>query len=111
MRTSADPLEDVERQPAESHVYTLTCLLWKQGRKPIIPNSADILTAQVGINNLQHMAWGVKLSELYNWEFLGWNEVAVEGSSEKNLFYHMLHKDKMDNKTKKWKKINVTIEK
>jgi len=29
MRTSAGPLENVERQSAERHIYTLTCLLWK----------------------------------------------------------------------------------
>lgn len=59
---------------------------------------------KVGINNLQHMAWGMKVSELYNWEFPGWNAAAVEGSSEKNIFYHPLWMDKMDNITENWGK-------
>lgn len=33
MQRSAVPLEDAEGQPTESHVYMLTCLLRKLGKK------------------------------------------------------------------------------
>ncbi|XP_010181988.1 PREDICTED: receptor-type tyrosine-protein phosphatase N2-like, partial [Mesitornis unicolor] len=56
----------------------LECMRRDEKRKPIIPSSAGILTAKVDINNLQHVAWGTKVSELYNSEFPGRNEVAVK---------------------------------